>query len=290
MAKGYMGVRKMKNLKTFLLLFGLTLFLMFIGNLVGGRSGMTVALLFSLVMNFISYWYSDKIVLKMYRAQEVGPSSNLYRVVARLAKKADLPMPKVYIINKGQPNAFATGRNPNHAAVACTTGLLNLLDENELSGVIGHELAHVNNRDILIGTVAASIAGAITWLASMARWAAFFGGRDEDDNPLALILTAILAPIGAAVIQMAISRTREYKADQTGAEYCGNPMYLASALAKLDRGVRMTEMRATEATSHMFIVNPFSGKKAISLFSTHPDIQDRIDRLQKMATSGNFNI
>lgn len=275
----------MKNIKTFLLLFFLTVFLMFVGGLVGGRGGMTVALGFSLVINFISYWYSDKIVLKMYNAREVGENNDLYRVVARVAAKAELPMPKVYIINQGQPNAFATGRNPNNAAVACTTGLLNILDENEIAGVVGHELAHVNNRDILIGTVAASIAGAITWLASMARWAAIFGSSDDDDggSPVALILTSILAPIGAAIIQMAISRTREYKADELGAKYCGNPMYLANALAKLDRGVHINPMKANEATSHMFIVSPLSGKKMVNLFSTHPDINDRIARLRKMA-------
>jgi heat shock protein HtpX len=274
----------MKNIKTFLLLFSLTVFLMFIGGLIGGRGGMTVALGFSLIINFISYWYSDKIVLKMYNAREVGENNDLYKIVSRVALKADLPMPKVYIINQGQPNAFATGRNPKNAAVACTTGLLNILDENEIAGVIGHELAHVNNRDILIGTVAASIAGAITWLASMARWAAIFGSSDDEDggSPIALILTSILAPIGAAIIQMAISRTREYKADELGAKYCGNPLYLANALAKLDRGVHINPMNASEATSHMFIVSPLNGKKMVNLFSTHPDINDRIARLRKM--------
>lgn len=275
----------MKNIKTFLLLFSLTVFLMFIGGLIGGRGGITTALLFSLIINFISYWYSDKIVLKMYRAREIGENNDLYKIVAKVAAKASLPMPKVYIINQSQPNAFATGRNPNNAAVACTTGLLTILDENEISGVIGHELAHVNNRDILIGTVAASIAGAITWLANMARWAAIFGGGDDDEggSPVALILTSILAPIGAAIIQMAISRTREYKADELGAKYCGNPMYLASALAKLDRGVHINPMKSNEATSHMFIVSPLNGKKMVNLFSTHPDINDRIARLKKMA-------
>ncbi len=271
----------MKNIKTFLLLTLMTIFLISIGSLIGGRSGATVALVFSLVINFISYWYSDKIVLKMYRAKEVGPSNDLYKIVEKIALRAELPMPKVYIINNNGANAFATGRNPHHAAVACTTGLLNILDENEISGVIGHELAHVNNRDILIGTVAASIAGAITWLASMARWAAIFGNNDEDDNPLGLILTAILAPIGAAIIQMSISRTREYKADEVGAKYCGNPIYLANALRKLAYGSRGA-FTDNGATAHMFIVNPLKGKKVVNLFSTHPDIQDRIKKLENM--------
>lgn len=272
----------MKNIKTLLLLTLMSIFLISIGSLIGGRSGASMALIFSLGINFVSYWYSDKIVLKMYRANEVGPSTDLYKIVQKLAVRANLPMPKVYIINNSGANAFATGRNPNHAAVACTTGLLNILDENELSGVIAHELAHINNRDILIGTVAASIAGAITWLASMARWAAIFGGRDEDDNPFALILTAILAPIGAAIIQMSVSRTREYKADEIGAKYCGNPHYLASALRKLAYGSRGV-VSENGATAHMFIVNPLKGKKAINLFSTHPDIEDRIRRLETMS-------
>lgn len=278
----------MKNIKTFLLLFFLSLFFMIIGNLIAGRSGMLFALAFSLITNFISYWYSDKIILKMYNAKEVDQSHDLYKIVSKLVSKADLPMPKVYIIEQNQANAFATGRNPENAAVACTVGLLNTLDINELSGVIGHELAHINNRDILIGTVAASIAGAIAYLANIARWSAFLGtnrrsSREENNNTFILILTAIFAPLAAGIIQMSISRTREYKADELGAKYCGNPLYLANALKKLELGAYRNKMKATEATSHMFIINPFTGLKNINLFSTHPSTQDRILRLEKMA-------
>ena len=275
----------MKNFRTFFLMTFLTLILLFLGNLIGGRSGMTVALIFSFLMNFFSYWYSDKIVLSMYRAQAVSRETHpsLYSTVENLAKNAGLPMPKVYIIPQRQPNAFATGRNPKHAAVAVTTGILEILDNNELSGVIGHELGHVYNRDILVSTVAASIAGAITYISHMARWAAVFGrDDDEDSNPLALILTAVLAPIAAMLVQMAISRTREYKADQFGAKVCGNPKYLSSALRKLDMWSRNIHMDASLATSHMFIVNPLSGEKMAELFSTHPRMAERIKRLENM--------
>lgn len=274
----------MKTLKTILLMSVLSILLIMLGGAIGGRTGATFAFIFSLGMNLFSYWFSDKIVLKMYNAKEVSENSELYQIVKKLSIRADLPMPKVYIIDGNQPNAFATGRNPKHAAVACTTGLMNILDENELAGVIGHELAHVQNRDILIGTIAASIAGAITYLANIAQWAAMFGGRDdEDNNPLVTILLAILAPIAAMFVQMAISRTREYKADEAGAKICGNPLHLANALRKLELYSQSVRMEASPSTAHMFIVNPLKGRNFASLFSTHPSTEDRIDKLQQLA-------
>ncbi len=249
---------------------------------------MTIALFFALAMNAFAYWFSDKLVLKMYRAQEVDEASapELYNIVRRLSSKAGLPMPKIYIIPQDQPNAFATGRNPKHAAVAATQGILSLLSPEELSGVIGHELSHVKHRDILISSVAATVAAAISYLAQMGQWALIFGGssgRDRDENPLAALAMLILAPIIAMIIQMAISRSREYSADDSGAELAGNPRFLSNALRKLDYASKNVPMqRATPATAHMFIVNPLSGKNLLRLFSTHPPIEERIKRLEGM--------
>ncbi len=275
----------MKNFKTFILMGVMTFLMLFIGNLIGGRQGVYFAFIFAGITNFISYWYSDKIVLSMYGARAVSENTNLYKLVERLVRKADLPMPEVYIIDSPQPNAFATGRNPKHAAEAVTTGILEILDDNELSGVIGHELGHVNNMDILIGTVAATFAGAISLLASIAKWGAIFSSNrdDEDRNPLALILVSIFAPIAAMLVQMAISRTREYKADEFGAKLSGDPLYLVNALKKLEIGVRRNPMDANPATENMFIVSPLAGDKMANLFNTHPTTQDRIERLYQMA-------
>ena len=278
----------MNTLKTFFLMGILTFILLLIGNAIGGHNGVVIALIMAGVMNFISYWFSDKIVLSMYGAQPVGEDTHLYQIVKSLAISANLPMPKVYIINEAQPNAFATGRNPNNAAVAVTRGLMDLVDDYELSGVIGHELGHVHNRDILISTVAATMAGAIAFLANMAKWAAIFGGgsRDDEDrggSPLALIGIAIFAPMAAMLVQMAISRTREYKADRFGAKVSGNPQYLANALRKLDMYSRRIPMpNAAPATENMFIVSPLAGSKMANLFSTHPSTEDRIRKLEEM--------
>jgi len=277
----------MNIMKTFMLMLLLTLLLVFGGAAIGGQSGMTYALLMAFAMNFITYFFSDKIVLKMYRAQEVNEADApvLYRIVKRLTQKAGMPMPKVYIIPDDSPNAFATGRSPKHAAVAATQGIMRILSEEELAGVMAHELAHVKHRDILIGTIAATIAGAISYLGHMAF---FFGGRNDDDeggNPLAGILMMILAPIAAMLIQMAISRSREYAADAGGAQLHGNPLALANALRKLHSGSQAIPMHATPATSHMMIVNPLSGGSMMKLFSTHPPVEERIARLQSMRIS-----
>jgi len=278
----------MNGLKTIMLMMLLTLLLVFGGAALAGRSGMTIALVIAFAMNFISYFFSDKIVLKMYRAQEVTEAEApvLYRIVRRLAQKAGMPMPKVYIIPDMSPNAFATGRSPQHAAVAATEGIMQLLTEEELSGVMAHELTHVMHRDILIGTIAATIAGAISYLAQMAQWAMIFGGGRRDDNdggsPVASLVMMIVAPIAAMLIQMAISRSREYSADEGGARLNGNPMALANALRKLTKGSQMIPMHATPATSHMMIVNPFRGGGIVNLFSTHPPIEERIARLEAM--------
>lgn len=273
--------------RTALLLAVMTVFVILIGRLIGGPSGMVIAFVLAIGMNFFSYWFSDKIVLRMYRAQEVTQQQapELYQMVATLAQRADLPMPKVYIIPKDTPNAFATGRNPQHAVVAVTQGLLQLLHRDEIMGVLAHEMAHVNNRDILIGSIAATMAGAVMMLASMARWAAIFGGGHSDDDDgglggLGLILMSIIAPIGAMIIQMAISRSREYLADATGAKLAGSSRGLASALEKLGAYSKQLPMNANPSTAHMFIVNPLSGRSLMNLFSTHPPMEERIARLR----------
>jgi heat shock protein HtpX len=275
------------QIRTTLLLAAMTALILFIGQLLGGRQGMIIALVLAAGMNFFSYWYSDKLVLKMYRAQEISPQQapDLYRMVERLARRAQLPMPKVYLIPKEAPNAFATGRNPEHAVVAVTQGLLELMAPEEVEGVLAHELAHVNNRDILIGSIAATMAGAIMMLASMARWAAIFGGGRSDNNNgglggLGLIVMSILAPIGAMIVQMAISRSREYQADATGAALAGSGRALAGALEKLDAYSKRLPMEAQPATAHMFIVNPLTGRSLMNLFSTHPPMAERIARLR----------
>ena len=272
--------------KTAFLLTLLTLLLMFIGRFFGGQNGMLLALVFAAVMNFVSYFYSDKIALAMYRAQPVTREElpRAYAAVERLTQKIGIPMPKIYVIPNESPNAFATGRNPQHASVAVTQGILNLLNDEELEGVLAHELGHVNNRDILISSVAATVAGAITMLASMGRFAVIFGGMggDRDDRRgggLGALLMLILAPIAASLIQLAVSRSREYQADATGAHFTGNPYALASALAKLDAYSRRLPLQATPSTAHLFIIQPFLGMNFGSLFSTHPPIAKRIERL-----------
>lgn len=281
----------MNQLKTVILLAALGGLLVVIGGYLGGKNGATIALVIAVVLNFGSYWFSDRIVLSMYKAQEVteAEAPELFNLVQQLTSRAGLPMPKVYIIPDDSPNAFATGRNPEHAAVAVTEGILRLLSWEELSGVISHELGHVRNRDILIQSVAATIGTAITYVAYIAQFSALFGGRSSDDEGggggslLGTILMVILAPLAAGVIQMAISRSREYIADATGAEICGHPLWLAGALDKLRRGSEAIPMHADQATAHMFIVSPLFGGGLAGLFSTHPPIEERIARLQAMA-------
>ena len=275
------------QVRTALLLGGMTVFILLIGQLLGGRQGMFMALILAGVMNFGSYWFSDKIVLSMYRAREVTPEQapDLYGMVHTLTQRAGLPMPKVYIIPKESPNAFATGRNPEHAVVAVTEGLLRIMDRDEVMGVLAHELAHIKNRDILIGSIAATMAGAVMFLATMARWSAIFGGGQGSDEEgglgtIGLIIMSILAPIGAMIIQMAISRSREYLADSTGAQFAQNPNGLAGALEKLGATSRRIPMDASPSTAHMFIVNPLSGGGLMRLFSTHPPVESRIARLR----------
>jgi len=285
----------MNQFKTFLLMLVLTGLFILVGTAIGGRNGAIYAFIFAALMNFFAYWFSDKIVLRMYGAQPVTQSEapELYQIVAELVNKASLPMPKVYIVENDTPNAFATGRNPEHAAVAVTSGILRILSKEELMGVIGHELSHVQHRDILISSIAATIAGAISMLASMARWGAIFGGgRSSDDeggggNILFVLLFTMVASVAAMLIQMAISRSREYLADEGGA-HLSNPLSLAKALGKLEVAAQRIPMDANPSTAHMFIVNPLRGGGVLSLFSTHPPIEERIARLEEMARTGRF--
>ena len=285
----------MNTFRTTILLAVLTVLLIWIGDMLGGRQGAIIALLLAGGMNFFSYWFSDKIVLKMYGGQEVSAQDDpeLYGLVQDLAQRAGLPMPKVYVLPQDTPNAFATGRNPEHAAVAVTDGIRRILTKRELAGVLGHELSHVKNRDILVSTIAATLAGAIGYLAQMAQFAMFFGGnRDRDDeggggNIIGLIVMMIVAPIAAMLIQMAVSRSREYGADEGGAKVTGDPLALASALRKLHMGAQNIPLQVNNATAnataHMFIVNPLTGHGLASLFSTHPPMEERIARLEAMA-------
>ena len=274
------------GIKTALLLGLMSAVLLALGEWLGGSNGLVIAFAFAAIMNFVSYWFSDKIVLSMYRAQPVGPEHQLYRIVERLTQRAGLPMPKVYIIPDPSPNAFATGRNPSHAAVAATQGILQVLSEHELEGVIAHELAHVKHRDILISSVAATMAAAIMMVARMAHFAALFGGyggrgegRDRGNNPIALLAMIILAPLAAMLIQMAISRSREFAADAGGASIAGTPYGLADALRKIDAVSKRVPLDANPATAHMFIIKPFSGGGITSLFSSHPPTEARIRAL-----------
>jgi len=270
--------------KTAMLLGLMSGLLLVLGDYLGGSGGLMMAFVFAVLMNFASYWFSDKIVLAMYRAQPVGPEHPLYQTVARLAQRAGLPMPKVYVIPDPSPNAFATGRNPSHAAVAATEGILRLLDQHELEGVMAHELAHVKNRDILVSSIAATMAAAIMMVARMAQFAAIFGGGSRDDreggsNPIALLATVILAPIAAMLIQAAISRSREFGADRGGAEIAGSPYGLVDALKKLEFASKRIPMDANPATAHMMIMKPFSVHGMLSLFSTHPPTEARVRAL-----------
>ena len=280
----------MSSFKVFILMMAMMALFVGVGYLVGGQNGMVMAFLLAIVMNFVSYWFSDKIVLKMYRAREISAADHprLWRVVSRVAVKADnMPMPKVYIVPSKGPNAFATGRSMEHAAVAATEGLLEMLNEDELEGVIGHEIAHIRNKDMLIGTIAATFAGAIGILASIARWGAIFGGYSRDNNRgggIGLLVAAIVAPLVAMIIQFAISRQREYKADAVGGRITGKHMALADALEKLHRSPVRLNLDEHPATAHMMIVNPLSGKGISSLFSTHPPVAERVKRLRESYT------
>ena len=280
----------MNTLKTTFFLTLLTLLLIFIGRILGGNSGMIIALVFAAVLNLGSYWFSDKIVLGIYKAQKVeeGDNPGLYRIIRRIASQAGLPMPKVYIIPTDSPNAFATGRNPEHSAVAVTSGILRVLSEEELEGVISHEMSHIKNRDILISSIVATVAGAISMLAQMAQFAAIFGGgRDEENRGggLGLLFMAIIAPIAALLIQLAISRSREYQADESGVKISHKPLALAGALKKLSYASQRIPLQANPSTAHLFIVNPLTGKGLASLFSTHPPLEERISRLEGLAKS-----
>jgi heat shock protein HtpX len=281
----------MNQAKTFLLMVVLTVILVGLGSVIGGKSGATLAFGIALVMNLVSYWFSDRIVLAMYHAKQVSESQapELFGLVASLTQRAAIPMPKVYIIEDDSPNAFATGRNPEHGVVAVTTGIMRILNRQELEGVLAHEISHIKHRDILISTIAAALAGAITMLANWARWSLFFGGRGSDGdnrggNIISVIIFSVIATFAAMLVQLAISRSREYLADQGGADLAGNPLSLANALRRLEAGVSRNPMQdANPSTAHMFIVNPFSKKGALSLFSTHPPMEERIRRLEEMA-------
>jgi heat shock protein HtpX len=285
----------MNQFKTFFLMLILTVLLVLVGSVIGGRNGAIYFFIFAALINFVTYWFSDKIVLRMYRAKEVSQSEapELYQIIGELTNKASLPMPKIYIMDNDTPNAFATGRNPEHAAVAVTTGILRILSKDELMGVIGHELSHIKHRDILISTIAATIAGAITMLARIAQWGAIFGGVGSNDNEgrggnvLFVLLFSIVAAFAAILIQMAISRSREYLADEGGA-HLSHPLSLAKALGKLDMAAKRIPMEANPSTAHMFIVNPLRGGGVLSLFSTHPPIEERIAKLEEMARTGRF--
>jgi heat shock protein HtpX len=283
----------MNTLKTTFLMALLTVLLVTAGGALGGESGLVAAFLFALVMNGVSYWFSDKIVLRMYGAEQIGPEKapKLYRIVQELALRAQMPMPKLYLIPQETPNAFATGRNEKNAAVAVTQGILRILDEAELRGVLAHELSHIKNRDILVGTIAATMAGAISMLANMAHWGMIFGGRSseqrEGGHPIVALAMIIIAPLAALIVQMAISRSREFGADTTGAAISADPLSLANALRKLQRGVEQIPMEANPATAHMFIVNPLIGGGLMTLFSTHPPMEERIRRLENISNRRN---
>ena len=278
----------MNTLKTTFLMALLTVLLVTAGGALGGEGGMMMAFVFALVMNGVSYWFSDKIVLRMYGAKEIGPEEapKLHRMVQELTLRVKMPMPKLYLIPQEAPNAFATGRDEQHAAVAVTEGILRILDERELRGVLAHELSHIKNRDILVGTIAAAMAGAISMLANIAHWGMIFGGRGNDDreggHPIVALAMIIIAPLAAMLVQMAISRSREFGADATGAAISADPLSLANALRKLQQAAERVPMEANPATAHMFIVNPLTGGGLMSLFSTHPPMEERIRRLEKM--------
>jgi len=280
----------MNTFKTTFLMAVLTVLLVLAGGALGGESGMVIAFIFALLMNGFSYWFSDKIVLRMYGAREIGPEvlPELHRIVKDLTLRAKMPMPKLYLIPQDAPNAFATGRDESHAALAVTQGILDILTKDELRGVLAHELSHVKNRDMLIGTIAATMAGAISMLANIAQWSLIFGGRSSSDNreggnPIAAVAMIILAPLAAMLVQLAISRGREYGADATGASISGDPLSLANALKKLQRGIEKIPMEANPATAHLFIVSPLTGGGLMTLFSTHPPLEERISRLETMA-------
>lgn len=277
----------MNTLKTYILMAALTAIFLAGGQIIGGQQGVIIALVLALAINFFAYWNSDKLALKMNKAREVSQAEapGLHNIVTTLAQRANLPKPRVYIVNNQTPNAFATGRNPEHAAVAVTTGILELLSKSELEGVLAHELGHIQNRDILISSIAAVIAGAISYLATMAQWAMIFGGGGDDEdgsNPLALLVMIIVAPLAASLVQMAISRKREYLADAAGAKICGNPKSLAGALEKLTNYNKRLPMNVNPASAQMYIVNPLTSGQLANLFSTHPPVEKRIHQLLKM--------